>query len=552
MRSLPYNENFGAAERLIVAAEPVLRSLAESLAGLHAGVLLSDRNANIVRRWVADRSIAAELDRICSDCGFGAPEDRVGTNGIGTVAELGTPQIVVGPEHYADSLLGFTCVGAPIHNPSTHRLEGVVTLSCQADAANALLTPLIVGTASDIENRLLQSSTLSERCLLDAYLAAKKRHHVVIGLNRDTLMAGPRGNRALAQLTDRDHLWDIAIDRVGASASLVSLRLLNGLETTAEFSPVRVDDRLVGVIVVFDDASGTEPESSHGRPSIPSTTNPLSTMLPGESPRWQATLKAAHRYLTAQCSVVIEGPGGSGKWTLATAMASSAQATHGELTALVLDAADLDDENQRQSLGLVDQRPDILLIRHIDRMGQAGGSAVAELLDRLGAEMPWLIATRRDLDSTSDAGRRVLERFRFGGVAVPALAERAEDIPAIIESIVSQHPNGARAHLSSDAISELRRASWPAGLRQLNEVIQSLLAVRVGEISTDDLPVEVRTSAMHRNLSPIEQLECEAIIQALRDADGNKLVAAKSIGLSRSTIYRKIRAYGIDCETTFF
>ena len=84
-------------------------NLAESLAGLHAGVLLADREANIVQRWVADSAILPSLDRISSDAGFSAAEHRVGTNGIGTIAELGRAQMVVGLEHYADALVG-VCV----------------------------------------------------------------------------------------------------------------------------------------------------------------------------------------------------------------------------------------------------------------------------------------------------------------------------------------------------------------------------------------------------------------------------------------------------------
>ena len=188
----PYHEDNGVGERLLDAAAPVLRALADSLAGLHAGVLLADRDANIVERWVADAAILGELDRICSDAGFSAPEDRVGTNGIGTVAELGRAQLVVGPEHFADALTSFTCVGAPIRNPTTRRLEGIVTLSCRAEAGNALLTPLMVSTASDIEHRLLQAVTVDERRMLDAYLGAKRRHHLVAAVGRDLLIAGAR------------------------------------------------------------------------------------------------------------------------------------------------------------------------------------------------------------------------------------------------------------------------------------------------------------------------------------------------------------------------
>jgi transcriptional regulator of acetoin/glycerol metabolism len=67
---------------------------------------------------------------------------------------------------------------------------------------------------------------------------------------------------------------------------------------------------------------------------------------------------------------------------------------------------------------------------------------------------------------------------------------------------------------------------------------------RTGTIQPDDLPPECHTVS-RRLLSPLESLERDAIVQSLRDADGNKVKAAKSLGVSRATIYRKIHEYGI-------
>src|SRR5260370_41916039 len=99
---------------LCQAAEPVLCRLAQQLCGLAAGVLLSDRNARILRRWARDRSILPKMDRIQSDSGSSGSEELVGTNGIGTIVEDRKPHIVVGAEHFAEVLVTFTCVGAPI------------------------------------------------------------------------------------------------------------------------------------------------------------------------------------------------------------------------------------------------------------------------------------------------------------------------------------------------------------------------------------------------------------------------------------------------------
>ena len=63
-------------------------------------------------------------------------------------------------------------------------------------------------------------------------------------------------------------------------------------------------------------------------------------------------------------------------------------------------------------------------------------------------------------------------------------------------------------------------------------------------IEVHDLPPEVRATR-RRLLSPLEAIECDAIIDALAQADGNKALAARSLGMSRATIYRKIRGFGI-------
>jgi transcriptional regulator of acetoin/glycerol metabolism len=71
---------------------------------------------------------------------------------------------------------------------------------------------------------------------------------------------------------------------------------------------------------------------------------------------------------------------------------------------------------------------------------------------------------------------------------------------------------------------------------------------RTGRILPDDLPPEARTVS-RRRLSPLESMERDAIVQSLLDAGGSKAEAARSLEMSRATIYRKIREYGIVAPT---
>ena len=163
-----------------------------------------------------------------------------------------------------------------------------------------------------------------------------------------------------------------------------------------------------------------------------------------------------------------------------------------------------------------------------------------------------LCTANGNVEGLSSGQRRLIDKLEAITLALPDLEARRDDIPLIVRDIVARHPRGRSVHFAADAINKLGSAAWPGNIRQLETVVRSSIASRIGEITSAHLPVEVRSRSKVRSLSTIDQLECEAIMQALHDAHGNKVEAARNIGLSRSTIYRKIRAYGIDPDSAFF
>lgn len=91
----------------------------------------------------------------------------------------------------------------------------------------------------------------------------------------------------------------------------------------------------------------------------------------------------------------------------------------------------------------------------------------------------------------------------------------------------------------------LRRHDWPGNVRELSLVLSKAAAARrTYRIEVGDLPPSLH-SAGGRSLSVWEASERDTLVQALLEADGNKLLAAQRLGISRTTIYRKMRAYGI-------
>jgi transcriptional regulator of acetoin/glycerol metabolism len=101
--------------------------------------------------------------------------------------------------------------------------------------------------------------------------------------------------------------------------------------------------------------------------------------------------------------------------------------------------------------------------------------------------------------------------------------------------------------LTPEAFQLLARMAWPGNVRQLENLIRNLVSRRQeGDIALDDLPPDIRGAAPARRLTLMEQLERNAILAALGECAGNKVQAAAKLGLSRATLYRKLRALGAD------
>ena len=104
---------------------------------------------------------------------------------------------------------------------------------------------------------------------------------------------------------------------------------------------------------------------------------------------------------------------------------------------------------------------------------------------------------------------------------------------------------GADVGLAPDAMRQLSKLPWPGNISQLRRVLTETVArQRSGIINADKLPPECR-SVTRRKLTQIEALERDAIVRSLQDNGGDKQAAARALGMSRATMYRKINDYGI-------
>src|SRR4029079_6482819 len=136
--------------------------------------------------------------------------------------------------------------------------------------------------------------------MLDAYLGAKRRHHLVAAVGRDLLIAGARATHVLEDLVERDVLWELVSDLLGGAGPMVrTVAAGSTREVGLTLTPVLDDGRLVGAIVDIDDAHESEAQLHRGE------TSARAIALPGESVTWRAAMRAATRYAESRVPLVI-------------------------------------------------------------------------------------------------------------------------------------------------------------------------------------------------------------------------------------------------------
>jgi DNA-binding NtrC family response regulator len=170
-----------------------------------------------------------------------------------------------------------------------------------------------------------------------------------------------------------------------------------------------------------------------------------------------------------------------------------------------------------------------------------------------------IAATNRDLDAAIKQGtfrQDLYFRLNVVQVKLPPLRERKSDIPLLVMSFLEKFTgssDGART-ISEDAMRQLIAYDWPGNVRELENAIERAIALGSGPIiAMADLPTNLQYPTSQRapeknELLPLEELERRAILRTLRETSGDKLAAARILGIGKTTLYRKLKQYNMEPE----
>ncbi|MBI6765102.1 sigma 54-interacting transcriptional regulator [Pseudomonas syringae] len=298
--------------------------------------------------------------------------------------------------------------------------------------------------------------------------------------------------------------------------------------------------------------------------------------LVGRSAAFKEVLSALQRAAPAQIPVLLQGESGTGKELFARALHASSARSAGPL--VVVDCTGLTETLLESELfgyekgaftGALQRKTGLAEAAHggtlfLDEIGEvplamqvkllrlieSGSFRPVGSLRTVHSDFRLVVATHKPLrEMVADGSFRQDLFYRISAfpIRLPALRERSEDLPLLIDSLLQRIAPGAAPRVDAEAMKLLSLYSYPGNIRELRNILErARLFTDDGIIRAQDLPAEVRGQGEAGGVIYRQQDDgLEKLAHALRVFNGSRSELARELGLSERTLYRRLRALGI-------
>lgn len=587
-------EEFGG---LLSTARYEMENLYELIAGTGYAVILSDA-AGTILSTILDPTLRREFRRAGLWLGARWDERREGTNGIGTCLAEVSPTTVHRDEHFRDYNIRLSCSSAPILD-AHGKLMGVL----DASSANSTDTREIQRHTMALVS---MSASLISRCHFlaefpDAWIMRFHSRPEFVGLLHEALIAMDGDGRVLA--ANESALLQLG---VGSRARLVGHPIEDlfrfatdtlkqrGAHAAAAIWPIRDHARGRRFYALVRPPRSRQPEIVSGPPRTEAAAMPARSPMQGHvatDHRMRRNLASGHQLFAKQVPILLHGATGTGKEVFARAL--HAGSLWSDRPFVTVNCAAIP-ENLIES-ELFGYRPGAFT--GAAREGRTGrilqSSGGTLFLDEIG-DMPLLLqarllraiearevapvgsdqsipvdlhvisATHRDLRQmiASHEFREDLY-YRLAGTTLqlPTLAER-DDKADLIRTLLLEECDEEPVDVAADAFECLLHYHWPGNVRQLRNALRTAAAlcsdriIRLSNLPQEIIdpeepapatPAQAAAETVSREApgSALLDAERQALVRALDQHDWNVSLVARTLGVSRNTLYRKFRKHGI-------
>ena len=574
---------------LINLATPVMKNLHHQLTGSGSVVLLCSDEGFILHS-MGDPDFLPKAQHIALKPGVSWAENKKGTNAICAAIIERQPVVIYAGHHYIRQNHFLACSAAPVLDPFG-QVAGVLDITCDYRYHQRHTLALVQMSVRVIERQMFQHRFNRDVVFNvhpeQSYLGSPFDVQVAFSPDGDFLAATPATCGQLGLQPDGFHgrfeeLFDASFEQIldelrSASPSTIQVRLQHGGE------PVFL--QLAHPAVPRQAVPGAALEfSPRKKPLSGEPARQLLTLegLGASDPALLLMIDKARRTLGRDIPILVEGETGTGKEWFARAIHNSGPRGHGEFVAVRCSEragngaetelfGDLQDEDKDVGRGAVWRIWTGGGTLFLDEIGEMSLRLQARLLRALEGRT---MGARADGSSSIDIAvicatqYRLLDRVQAGrfredlfyyldGLAVilPPLRVRP-DLLTLARAIIEQERSPGREITLSDEVGQIfERHPWPGNLRQLRSVIRTAIAM-VGDgpaIERNHLPdrfleepvlqagscVSATTETRPESL---DQIERQAMVEAIRCCDGNIAAAARRLNVSRTTLYRRLKA----------
>jgi transcriptional regulator of acetoin/glycerol metabolism len=582
---------------LLEASKPVMLMASDFLSETGTVMVLTDERG-IVLDVEGDSSALGPAEKIHLLPGASWDEMKCGTNAIGTALSLGGPVQIHSEEHFCEGIKRWTCSAAVIRDPLQGQVLGVIDVSGFNDTYSRHALSLVVTAASRIESwlgklemqfryRLIESSLASFSPSDGSGVILLDRHGLPIKLNEHA----PSLLAAMGHAVDMSKPSRISgISNMGAEVLASNESLPNWLREEWIEPILDKGERVGSALRIPTRAIKNRRLKSMSTQPLEADSQVQFSGAKGKSPQLLQAIDKATQLAKSRVPILLLGETGVGKDVFARGIHAASHVKDGPFVAL-------------NCGGLSRELLASELFGHVDgaftgarRGGVAGKIEAAEggtlFLDELG-EMPLdlqpnflrvledghiyrlgdttprqvrfrlIAATNRNLRQDVAEGRFRMDLFYRVSVThilIPSLRDRGGDISELARVFIRQlcaHHEIPDKSFDPQVLDQLERYSWPGNIRELRNTIESLILTTPGDvIGLQDLPMDLLGTADQKSrptegtanpeLSGLARSEYEQICKVLRDTSGNATLAAKQLGIAKSTLYLKLKKYSLD------
>ncbi|NKF20859.1 sigma-54-dependent Fis family transcriptional regulator [Solimonas marina] len=552
-----------ANRALIAHVEPELQRLYAALGQADWIVACVNAQGMVVRSLGAERPTCRDIGPALRT-GVDLSEDIAGTTGPSCALIEARPVVISGPEHFLDEARRYSCVAVPILDPAG-AVVGALDASRHHDGRRSgILEPLALAVRS-IENGMVAALPGALRIAVHyvpELAASQMRGILAFSADGELLGANPFARQLLEFDVGRRMDFDSLFGR--PFAGLMDTLRRNGntavlLETAGG---VRVHARF--------DVDALRPAAG-----VPAAARAAAST--DRLPSRASSADIAQRAFDRDVPVLIGGETGTGKEVLARRLHENGPRRDGPFIAIncsAMPASLIESELFGYEAGAFTgaRRGGM-----VGKFEQANGGTL--FLDEIG-DMPLELQTRllrvlQEHELTRLGGGSLVKLdfslicathsdlvamvarqqfrsdlyYRINGLRVilPPLRER-KDIDELIGQLLTDESGALAApRLSAAARSALLRYPWPGNIRELQQALRLGVALAEnGEIDLPHLPVEIgQCGAAQVGMGLLERAEVEAVRAAMRQHGGNVSAAARSLGIARATLYRKLRQFDL-------